>query len=187
MYIARRMEAKQGGALNKCVQCGFKVLICCVQCFERFIKFINRNAYIQIALQGFSFCKAAREAFFIILRNAGRFLTLGSIGGAFQFLGKWMVCLASTFIGYIIITHSDMYEDKLHSPVFPVIMYFIISYVIAGLFMSIYSVACDAIMHCYLVDEELMKKENRAPQHAPDPLIDFMNVEKEKEHKSCCC
>lgn len=52
---------------------------------------------------------------------------------------------------------------------------------IAGLFMLIYTIAFCASMHCYLIDEELMKKKNKAPQHVSDLLITFLNVEKEKE------
>lgn len=165
-------------------------LLCIVHCFERFIKFLNKNAYIQIALHSTSFCTSAREAFFLILRNAGRFLALGSIGHVFQFLGKWTIALGATFAGYIILTRSSLYEDELHSPLLPTFVCLIIAYLIAALFMSIYSMACDAILHCFLADEELMKKQERPPSHAPEVLLDFMNVEREpgrKGNKCCGC
>lgn len=33
---------------------------CCLSCLERFLKFINRNAYIQTAMKGTSFCTSAK-------------------------------------------------------------------------------------------------------------------------------
>ena len=32
---------------------------CCLDCFHRFVKFINENAYIQVALTGENFCTSA--------------------------------------------------------------------------------------------------------------------------------
>jgi len=43
-----------------------------MECFERFIKYINRNAYILIALKGENFCSAAKEAMGLLWDNAGR-------------------------------------------------------------------------------------------------------------------
>lgn len=71
---------------------------------------------------------------------------------------------------------------------FPTIVFLFISYTISGLIMSVYSMACDTILHCFLADEELMAKDGQAPQHAPTPLIEFMGREREPEHTSrrCC-
>ena len=37
--------------------------------FSRFIKFLNRNAYIEISISGESFCSAAKEAMRVIWAN----------------------------------------------------------------------------------------------------------------------
>jgi choline transporter-like protein 2/4/5 len=53
-----------------------KAFLCALQCYmwcvEKCMKFLNKNAYIQTAIFGYSFCKAARKAFFLILRNVLR-------------------------------------------------------------------------------------------------------------------
>jgi hypothetical protein len=56
-------------------------------CFERFIKFLNKNAYIQIALTGKSFCYAAKDAFWLIIRNPGKFGLVATLGGIFILIG----------------------------------------------------------------------------------------------------
>ena len=62
-----------------------KCLQCCVACFERFMKFININAYIEtgrnfqfidktnikylfLAIYGYNFCRAAMKAFQLLVR-----------------------------------------------------------------------------------------------------------------------
>jgi len=62
-------------------------LNCYMMCFERFIKFLNKNAYIQIALTGKSFCFAAKDAFWLIVRNPGKFAVVSGLGGIFILIG----------------------------------------------------------------------------------------------------
>mmetsp|Transcript_30027 Transcript_30027/g.5423 ORF Transcript_30027/g.5423 Transcript_30027/m.5423 type:complete len:212 (-) Transcript_30027:38-673(-) len=187
-YIAAKIMQIDLNGASKVLLIAVKCMMCFVHCFERFIKFLNKNAYIQIALNGSTFCTAAREAFFLILRNAGRFVTLGGIGHIFQFLGKWSITTAATFAGYVLITRSEDIKDEIHSPIFPTIVFVFVSYLISALVMSVYSMACDSIMHCFLADEELMAKDNRLPAHAPEPILNFMNREKDADNKSggCC-
>uniref|UniRef100_T1KMQ2 Choline transporter-like protein n=1 Tax=Tetranychus urticae TaxID=32264 RepID=T1KMQ2_TETUR len=45
---------------------------CCFWMLEKFMRFLNTNAYIMIAVHGQSFLPAAKEAFFLLLRNVVR-------------------------------------------------------------------------------------------------------------------
>lgn len=74
---------KMGASQNKCTKCILNCLSCVMACFERFIRFLTRNAYIQIALTGKSFCPAAKDAFETIWANTARYSLVGGIGGAF--------------------------------------------------------------------------------------------------------
>ena len=57
-------------------------------CFEKFMKFLNKNAYIQTAIYGYSFCKAARSAFFLLLRNILRVTAVNMVAEFVLLLGK---------------------------------------------------------------------------------------------------
>ena len=50
---------------------------------EKCMKFINKNAYIQTAIFGYHFCKAAKCAFFLILRNIARIMALSIVSGLY--------------------------------------------------------------------------------------------------------
>lgn len=76
-----------------------KCVGCCLHCFERFVRFLNEHAYIEvifidiliikkIALTGKSFCEAAMDGFFLLLRNAVRFGFVATLGTALIFIGK---------------------------------------------------------------------------------------------------
>jgi len=52
------------------------------------MKFLNKNAYIQTAIYGYSFCKAARSAFFLLLRNILRVAAVNMVSEFVLVLGK---------------------------------------------------------------------------------------------------
>lgn len=60
-----------------------RILVSCLECLfdwlERVMKFINRNAYILTAVHGYNFCKGAREAFSLIMRNILRVYVLDTV------------------------------------------------------------------------------------------------------------
>lgn len=63
-YLQRKAE-EMNSSIAKAVLCCCQ---CCFFCLEKCMRFLNKNAYIQTAIFGSSFCTSAREAFFLILR-----------------------------------------------------------------------------------------------------------------------
>ena len=51
----------------------------------------------------------------------------------------------------------------------------ILTYTIGSLFMAVYGMAVDAILHCFLLDEELAKKKGHTPAYTPEHLRDFLD------------
>ena len=92
-----------------------------------------------------------------MLKNPGRFVAVGGLGNVFVFLGKIFVCALTTFIGYLIVTKTPSIADKIYSAFIPALLIAIIAYCVGYLFMSVYGMAVDAILHCFLLDEELGK------------------------------
>lgn len=97
-YVEKQMKSK--GKMNKVKEFIIKCLKCCLKCLERFIKFLNKNAYIQCAIQSSNFCVSAKEAFFLILRNPVIFALAGGLGKVFMALGKWFITIGTTLIMY---------------------------------------------------------------------------------------
>ena len=78
--VQRKLKA--AGQDNKVAKYILTCLQCCFWCLEKFLKFINKNAYIEIAVYGYSFCEAARRAFDLLWRNA-------ATGGAVSTVLPW--------------------------------------------------------------------------------------------------
>lgn len=160
--------AKENEVIGFC----FKCVICCVQCLERFVKFLDHQAYIRIALTGEGFCSAAQSAFEIMLSNAGRFSALGGIGYIFNFLGKAAITVASSWAGFYYITNVGDIKDSIYSPLGPVIAFVIASYLVAALFMGVYETAADTIIQTFILDEEIHGKG--CSVFAPEPIKEFI-------------
>lgn len=88
---------------NGCANCIVNCTRCCIDCFHRFIKFLNENAYIQVALTGKGFCSSALTAFVLALKNSGSFLITNGIGRLISFVGKAFISISNTAIGYLVI------------------------------------------------------------------------------------
>lgn len=168
---------------NSCIKFGCLCLECYVNCFTRFIKFLDKNAYIQTALTGAGFCEAAKNAYAIILENALRFAALGAIGDIFKVLGKAFITVVSTYAGFLIISNFDPFQSQIESPIAPTCVFALSSYIVSGLFMTIHEMACDTIIQTFLIDEQIHKEAF----FAPEPLKDFIKENRDIEHKSYCC
>lgn len=103
-YIDRKVRNSAGP--NQMNRVAVAVMNCCrcyLDCCHRFVKYINKNAYCQIALTGDPFCMAAINGFCMILKHAATFAFTSSVGAIFTFLGKLTVSVCNTIIGYLLI------------------------------------------------------------------------------------
>ena len=77
-----------------------KYILCCCQCcfwcLEKFIKFINKNAYIQTAIFSTAFCKSCRKSFGLIFRNAARVGAVTYVSAAVLIVGKLFISAVVT-------------------------------------------------------------------------------------------
>ena len=175
-YLKKKVDQTFGqkaekSKIYKCIICCCQ---CCMNCIARTIEFINKHAYIQIALKGDSFCTAAWEGFGLLVRNLGRFSTLILLGSFFTFFGTLFIAGASGFIGYIVITKVSYFSDNLNSPVLPTFVMGMVGFIIGMVSMNVYGMSSDALMHCFLLDEEL----NKGQAKAYPELAKFMSNER---------
>ena len=175
-FVKKRIDQTYGKKSDKSKI--YRCLISCCQCFmeciARTIEFINKHAYIQIALKGDNFCTSAWVGFGLLIRNLGRFSSLILIGTFFSIFGMLFIAAASGVIGYYVITEVSYFSEKLNSPVLPVFAMVMIGFILGMVSMSVVGMSSDALMHSFLLDEEL----NRGQAKAFPELQKFMSDER---------
>jgi hypothetical protein len=84
-----------------CLQ-GF--LYCSLCCFDSFLKFVNKHAYIQVALSGAPFLSSAKRAFGLVVRNVGRLAAVTLVGDFVVWIGKTTITLLCMTVAYLYIS-----------------------------------------------------------------------------------
>uniref|UniRef100_A0A158QJF3 Choline transporter-like protein n=1 Tax=Rodentolepis nana TaxID=102285 RepID=A0A158QJF3_RODNA len=70
--ILLKIERRLKLADNEIAKFFIKCLCCCFWCLDKFLRFLNKNAYIMMAIYGHGFCRSARDVFSLIVRNVVR-------------------------------------------------------------------------------------------------------------------
>jgi hypothetical protein len=150
-YCMKYLEKQAKQQKNRVMVMVFKAIQCCLWCFEKCMKFLNKNAYIQVALMGTPFCTSAKKAFFLILRNAVRFGTVALLGSMIHMIGFLFIVVSSVGLGYLFLTalHPDV------GPAVCLVVYTFTAYLVAKLFMNIFGLAVDSTLQCFLACEEM--------------------------------
>jgi len=155
-------------------------------CIEKCMKFINKNAYIQIAIFGYSFCKAARKAFWLILRNILRIAAVGIVSEIVSILGKLLIPSGTGVLTYLLLQYN--YSDKLNLLYTPLLFTLLISWNMAGVFIEIFAMAISTILQCFVADEEMFPNNRFADGNLSGCIKKTNKEAKDADsgHKGCC-
>lgn len=160
-YYRRQIEkANKNNPVIKAVLCLTSYLL---DCLERFIKFISKNAYIQMAITGKNFCSSAWNAFILITKNILRFGTASIIGFIFNFVGVIFIAALNFIVIYCLLHYVPQYMGLVQNWITPCIFGGFIGLVIGSMFMSVFSFSSDTILQSFLVDEELNREDGNRP------------------------
>uniref|UniRef100_A0A8C5B4K5 Choline transporter-like protein n=1 Tax=Gadus morhua TaxID=8049 RepID=A0A8C5B4K5_GADMO len=132
-------------------------LKCCFWCLERFIRYMNRNAYIMVAIYGTNFCTSAREAFFLLMRNVVRVAVLDRVTDFLLFLGKLLIAGGVGVLAFFVFDRKLTIFVEVPDLNFywvPIVTVFLGSYLIAHGFFSVYAMCVDTLFLCFCEDLE---------------------------------
>jgi len=153
-----------------------KCLKCCFWCLEKFIKFLNKNAYIEIAVYGKNFCTSAKNAFFLLMRNILRVAVLDKVTDFLLFIGKLTVVLG------IAVGSFYWFKDRkdLNYYLAPVMIITVGAYMIVSGFFSVYEMAIDTLFLCFLEDCERHDGSPEKPYYMSKKLKKILGKKNKK-------
>ncbi|XP_015586774.1 CTL-like protein 1 [Cephus cinctus] len=147
---------------SPCAQCGLKCCICCFYCLEKFIRYMNHNAYTVIAIEGTHFCNAARIAFTTLVSNALQIAVINGVGDFILFLGKCFVTAATGSVGLLFMRQ----DPRLHFYAAPIFVTCVFAFFIAHCVISLYETVIDTLFLCVCEDKNLNRENGRWRQSA---------------------
>nr|XP_054106427.1 choline transporter-like protein 2 isoform X5 [Callithrix jacchus] len=173
-YLDQRLKAAENRFAKYLMTC----LKCCFWCLEKFIKFLNRNAYIMIAIYGTNFCTSARNAFFLLMRNIIRVAVLDKVTDFLFLLGKLLIVGSVGILAFFFFTHRIRIVQDTAPPLnyywVPILTVIIGSYLIAHGFFSVYGMCVDTLFLCFCEDLERNDGSQERPYFMSPELRDIL-------------
>ncbi|XP_049621092.1 choline transporter-like protein 4 isoform X2 [Suncus etruscus] len=175
-YIDHKLRGAQN-ALARCIMCCFK---CCLWCLEKFIKFLNRNAYIMIAIYGKNFCVSAKNAFMLLMRNVLRVVVLDKVTDLLLFFGKLLVVGGVGVLSFFFFSGriqglgKDFQNPQLNYYWLPIMTCIMGAYVIASGFFSVFGMCVDTLFLCFLEDLERNDGSPARPYYMSKNLLKIL-------------
>nr|XP_020829884.1 choline transporter-like protein 4 isoform X2 [Phascolarctos cinereus] len=153
--VLEYLDHKLRGAQNSLIRCLMCCLKCCFWCLEKFLKFLNRNAYIMIAIYGRNFCISAKNAFMLLMRNVVRVVVLDKVTDLLLFFGKLLVVSGVGILSFFFFTgripalKEEFGSLNLNYYWLPIMVTILGAYVIASGFFSVFSMCVDTLFLCF--------------------------------------
>lgn len=136
---------KYNNEVTRAILCVFR---CLFWLLEKFLRFLNRNAYVMCAIHGKNFCSSAGDAFNLLMRNFLRVVALDQVTDFLFFLSKLLISLGMGTLMYFYLTLEYSQLD-LHYNLVPSFIVTIGTYLIACVFFSVYSTAVETLFLCF--------------------------------------
>lgn len=149
-YTYAKMKAASGKG-NECADCGLKCCICCFYCLEKFIRYLNHNAYTVIAIESINFCPAAGVAWKAIWTHVVSVATINGIGDFVLFLGKLAVAGVCGFIALLLLKN----DPEIQFYMVPVFIIAIFAFFVAHVILSLYEIVVDTLFLCVYEDRHI--------------------------------
>lgn len=154
-YFAKKYEKLAGdNVIVKAVICYIR---CMIWCLDACVKFISENAYIQVAIHGSSFCEGAKNGFFMMLRNPGTYTAMNIVGWIMTAIGKGTVMGICVYITILLAQNNVLVSTPgttVQQPFVPAFVVLLISWLVSGLFISVFDFSCLTILQCFLTCKE---------------------------------
>ncbi|KAK9875144.1 hypothetical protein WA026_005935 [Henosepilachna vigintioctopunctata] len=169
-YIDSKLK-KYDNEITKAIMCLFK---CFFWCLEKFLKFINTNAYIMCSIHGRNFCVSARDAFMLLMRNIIRVFILDKVTDFLFFISSILISIGVGALAYLffatdLVTFVD--NSNLNYVEVPIVVIVVCTYFISTIFFNVYSMAVDTLFLCFLEDSERNDGSAEKPYYMSKDLM----------------
>ncbi|CAH8470214.1 unnamed protein product [Schistosoma intercalatum] len=165
-YINAKLKKANNPVTNFLLKC----LSCCFWLLEKFLRFLNRNAFIMIAIYGQSFCSASRSALSLLARNVVRLFVVDKVTDFILFIGKLIVVSIVVDL-YLILRGGLVWSPECLSSLSIIIL---ASYLVASLFASVFEMGVDTIFLCFLEDLEKNDGSAERPYYMSKNLMNIL-------------
>lgn len=160
MFIQKLLEyaeqKNKEGADSKVISCIIGCLLACFACCKQCIEFINKNAYIDIAVTGVDgFCDAAKTAMKVIVEEGSAMAVLNGATFVFCLFGSLFITVGTGGVVYLVVNHGGFNDftgvggdESVTDPMAVTIVAMLIGLVVSLVFMAVFDLTADTLIFC---------------------------------------
>lgn len=146
---------------------------CCLECFEMGFQYVDKAAYVQMALYGGSFCDSGKIAWQLAARNVSKMQHFQNHTNFFLFVSKTAVASLCAFACWVVV--ADGKKEMVTSPMFPTVFTGVICYMIASAFLTNVDAVVETTLQCLCEDVERNETSPDQMYFMTDQHRDFMS------------
>jgi len=176
LIIEKNAEA-DGNAVAKCIA---RAVGCCLECFKKFVKYINKNAYIDVCITSKNFCGAAKDVMEFFAGHGVEVLLMEGACTVFVFAGMVIIPGLNAYITYTLAKSVPRWADEnsehyVQSPEFVAGIAAVFALFITYSFMVIFDHTADTLLYTFCWNKS--HAHNTVAKYAPSVLIGNMKYE----------
>lgn len=133
--------------------------------FDKIVMIISRDAYVEIAIHGYSFIGGAQRAFTVLASNPLRLLAIKAVSNLLLTVAKICVVFGTISMALLLVEEKS---NQLNYSWSPIIISALYAYIVAHWFLSVYEMVIDALFICYCEDYERSKTQDRMISNYPN-------------------
>jgi len=153
---------------NPVITCVLCLFGCCINCCKETVEFVNKTAYIDIAVTSNSFCAAAKNALVMITELGGAMAILNGATFIFTIFGVVLIMLGSAAFTYFVSSQGVFVQQNsefdISMPMAPTVVAGILGALVGMAFMHVFDMTSDTLLYCYGYDLHNNKNTASAPQ-----------------------
>merc|ERR1712154_190139 len=176
--IVTYIEAKTKGTQNPVTKCLFCCIQCCLKCCQCIFDRISKEGFIFTTVYGTAYCYSSFQALKLLTHNIGRAMLVEGVSHYTELFGRMAIASLNTGFAVFIMNYLPYYQENVSSFLFPAVIIFVISWMIASFFMMVLQVAVDTIFLCFLIDETV----HDSPKFASPKLTQMATIAHESYH-----
>jgi len=156
---------------NPLAACVSEICCCCVDFYKRHLEYLNKNVYMDVAMNSSSFCKGAVHAMEVLAAEGAAAPDLHGATALLQLAGLGGISAVGVFVTWMMSTRIDAFsspdsEQYVQDPMYLAVLSAFVSFAVALPFLHIFDVVSDAILFCEAHEEVLRKEDEELEQSA---------------------
>ncbi|OHS99394.1 hypothetical protein TRFO_34168 [Tritrichomonas foetus] len=173
---SRQSPSKIGCFVRFLIKC----MKCCLWCFEKIMKFLNKALLTVAQIYNRSWIKSASITMDIVLGDVIMTLLVTGVSTFILFLSKLVVASVTTLLFFFYLKYT---AQDANGWIVPAVAVFVLSILISSFLINMYDSVIEIILICYQADRDLTNQGANRPMYITDDMS-MMIEDLEQSHAS---